>query len=71
MFNSKDIIVLVLLFIVVYFLTLIMIGRFMGQPMNNVNASKELIIFIIGVVSGYLGNNIKNRNNGNGHNSGA
>ena len=65
MFNSKDIIVLVLLGIVVYFLTLVMVGKLFVKGDINSEASKELVIFIIGVVAGYLGNNLKKKNNGN------
>ena len=70
MFNSKDIIVLVLLGIVVYFLTLVMVGKLFVKGDINSEASKELVIFIIGVVAGYLGNNLTKKN-GNGHNSGS
>lgn len=48
--------------IVVYYLTVILIVKLTGNPVDNSAANKEIIIYILGIVSGGIYNNKKNEN---------
>ena len=65
--NPKDWLALGLLgFIYIYLLLVIMVTLVTGRESNfdQMEIGKEIIVFIVGVIAGYLGNNIKNNNNG-------
>ena len=58
-------ILIALLLIVIYDMTLLAVYVLVeGHDLDHINSHKELIMFIIGVVSGYLGHKqIDNKNN--------
>ena len=65
--NPKDWLALGLLgFIYIYLLLVIMVTLVTGRESNfdQMEIGKEIIVFIVGVIAGYLGNNIKKNNNG-------
>lgn len=67
-FTPKDIIAFgLLVFIMLYLIFVFTMGlRGQVQADNAGIREKEIIIYIVGVLSGYIGNNINiNRNNGN------
>ncbi len=53
-FTPKDIMVMMLIGLIFYYLTLLFVGWIFGMEINS-NNTKEIFIFILGAVSGYIG----------------
>ena len=55
-FKPEHLILAILLFIVLYDMTLLAVYVLLeGHELDHINSHKELILFIIGVVAGWLG----------------